>query len=119
MSFCRFSTDDFQCDLYCYESDAGYETIVANNRPRWKVPLPPPVELERDTIAEFVYRTNTVSEMLNHPAMCELKPIGLPHDGAHFCDKTPQEWADTLQMLKDVGYQFPFELIEEARAGDV
>ena len=28
MSYCRWSTDDFACDLYCYESAAEYVTHV-------------------------------------------------------------------------------------------
>lgn len=30
MSYCRWSTDDFTCDLYCYESSEGYVTHVAS-----------------------------------------------------------------------------------------
>jgi DNA repair photolyase len=34
MSYCRWSSDYFNCDLYCYESNSGYETHVAAYRRR-------------------------------------------------------------------------------------
>ena len=34
MSYCRWSTDNFKCDLYCYEDvNGGFTTHVASNRP--------------------------------------------------------------------------------------
>lgn len=41
MSFCRFSSDDFKCDFYAYESVDGYHLHVAGNRPDWKPPRSP------------------------------------------------------------------------------
>lgn len=32
MSICRWSTDNFKCDLYVYESDQGIEICVAGMR---------------------------------------------------------------------------------------
>ena len=29
MAYCRWSSEDYQCDLYCYESKEGYVTKVA------------------------------------------------------------------------------------------
>src|SRR5687767_6611694 len=41
MSYCRWSTDDFQCDLYCYEDvSGGFTTHVAGRRKIWDAPLP-------------------------------------------------------------------------------
>ena len=38
MSYCRFSSDGFQCDLYCYEGADGYYTHVASKRAKEKGP---------------------------------------------------------------------------------
>lgn len=32
MSYCRWSSDNWKCDLYCYEDANGYITHVADNR---------------------------------------------------------------------------------------
>ena len=32
MSYCRWSSDDFQCDVYVFGSDTGFETYVARGR---------------------------------------------------------------------------------------
>lgn len=43
MSYCRWSTDDFLCDLYIYEHYEGFWAIhVASIRRVYHKPLPPP-----------------------------------------------------------------------------
>ena len=41
MSYCRWSSDDFRCDLYIYESAAGFVIHVAANRVEWDPPTSP------------------------------------------------------------------------------
>ena len=48
MSFCRFSSDDFRCDFYAYESEYGYELYVAASRITWDPPPNPLRHLELD-----------------------------------------------------------------------
>ena len=35
MSYCRWSSNNYQCDVYVYESDLGFQTYVAGNRVNW------------------------------------------------------------------------------------
>lgn len=52
MSYCRFSTDDYQCDVYVYEDVGGWwSTHVAGNRPVYAEPLPDPVPFRGNTEA--------------------------------------------------------------------
>ena len=46
MSYCRWSSMDYDCDLYIYESESGFEIHVARRRPDIdRSKLPPPVDI--------------------------------------------------------------------------
>ena len=103
MSYCRWSSDDYQCDLYCYENCAGgITTHVAARRVVFKETTPSPVPF-KDT-AKWVYRANKVSDM---HGSAEFIPIGLPHDGKSFNDETLLGFLTRLKYLKGLGYKFP------------
>ena len=113
MSYCRFSNDDYQCDVYCYEDVmGGFTTHVASNRPVLDVDLPPFVPFEKDQIDAWMARHNAVMAWVEK---AERKPIGLPHDGERFNDPTAGDAADRLQMLKDAGYNVPQYAIDQLR----
>jgi hypothetical protein len=117
MSYCRWSTDDFQCDLYVYEDcDGGYTTHVAGNRPIYQSPLPEPVDLD-DTMA-WLQRHDRVMQMLTE---AKREDITLPHAGERLHDDTAAELLRRLQQLKQIGYRFPdyvLELVAEEAAED-
>ncbi len=104
MSYCRFSSDDFQCDVYVYESDMGYEVHVANYKTNFHEPTPAPIKLTPENILEYVDRVNKVLEMLEK---ADKQPIGLPHDGESYCFDTALQAANCLIQLKVVGYRVP------------
>lgn len=109
MAYCRWSSDDYQCDVYVYQSDRGWVTHVAGRRPVFKAPLPPAVEIG----AEGWYkRYRIVSEMLGRATMVEIEG---DHDGETFTDDTPGECADTLERLRAAGYNVPQYAIDELR----
>lgn len=99
MSYCRWSSDDFACDLYCYESSNGFETHVADNRVVGEVPK----QLNWDA-PDF---------MASHKAQmvfmrdAEREPIGLPLDGESFTDSTLEDFRARLTELRTIGYRFP------------
>lgn len=113
MSYCRFSTDDFQCDVYCYESDAGFQLHVASNKPDFKEPLPPPIdwgEQGQDGFNEkYLKRHRKVMEMVES---ADRISINRPHAGKSFCFDTPDELADFLVVLEGEGYRFPGKVID-------
>ena len=108
MSYCRWSCDDFQCDIYCYESSAGYEIHVAGLKRIFKEPLPDPVDLK--DMDKFFERHRKIMKMCEDS---DLVNIGLPCDGRSYCFDTPKEAADKLIELKKMGYNVPNYAIDE------
>lgn len=111
MSFCRWSSMDFGCDLYCYESDQGYMTHIACNRVVGDIPRAEHL-LTKETLTEFC---SALTEQHKFLDTAERKTIGLPYDGETFCDATLEEFLTTLNVLKDVGYVFPDYVIESVQ----
>ena len=109
MSYCRWSNDDYQCDVYCYaDVSYGYVVHVARNRPVFNEPLPPP---ETDT-RKWFERHQTVSEMMRRATH---RKIGLEYDGETFATGTAVEMAETLEMLRGKGYMVPQYAIDALR----
>lgn len=108
MSYCRFSSDDYQCDVYCYQDICGgYTTHVAESRFVFKEELPPKVPIEN---AAWFARYQKINEMVKQ---ADRKRIGLPFDGHRFNDEDAESCAKRLQQLKDLGYKVPQYAIEE------
>lgn len=106
MAYCRFSSDDFRCDVYVYEDvTGGWTTHVAGNR-RAESYTPMPNDIDFAQMEEW--------EKAN------LVPIKLPHAGETFNDATPGECADRLESLRALGYQVPqraIDLLREEQKG--
>jgi hypothetical protein len=116
VSYCRWSTDDFRCDLYCYQDvSGGWTTHVASSRyvgegrphEDWSLIL----KGEEDA-AEF-WRQHAALEAWLDKAKHES--IGLPYDGATFHDYTLEGFLDLLITLKEAGYCFPDHVIDDVR----
>ena len=123
MSYCRWSTDDYQCDLYCYEDGDGYVTHVANLRVLGEIPpldwtlLEDPPEGDtrtpEDRANEFGRQHNAQLAFLNS---CERVSIGGPYDGDSFHDYSLEDFRNRLLMLREAGYRFPNEVLLEVAA---
>lgn len=103
MSYCRWSSDDYQCDVYVWpDIDGTWRTAVAGRRHVITEPLPPVVPF-----SDF--------EMIGN---AELVDIGLPLDGDQYADATPGECAQRLLTIREAGYNVPQyaidALLEEA-----
>lgn len=120
MSYCRWSSDDFQCDVYVYESvGGGFVTNVAGMRVVFEEPLPQPVPFDKDHLDAFLARHDQVLAMVD---AATREPIGLPYDGEDFVDPDAGTCADRLEALRRIGYRVPDYAIEalreEAEQGD-
>ena len=106
MSYCRWSSDDYQCDVYCYgDVSGGYTTHVAGRRHMIDLStLPPPIPFTVEHQDEWMARHKALMALLEG---ADTKPIGLPYDGQSFNDPTAGEAAERLKMLKEVGYNVP------------
>lgn len=112
MSFCRWSSDDFQCDVYVYEADYGFVIHVANNKVIFQTPLPAVVEYDPDNFQPWFERHAKVSEMVRD---ADKEPITLPHAGETFTLDTANECADKLEYLSSLGYNVPSYAISSLR----
>lgn len=120
MSYCRWSSDDFDCDVYVYaDVRGGWSTHVAGRRVVYKAPLPPEVALPArsdptydEAFEAWFERHRKVKAMRDE---ADLVEIGLPHDGETFSDETPGLCADRLEYLRVLGYHVPQYAIDELR----
>jgi hypothetical protein len=116
MSYCRWSSDGMKCDVYVYESEYGYVCHVAGRKivnlheapecpSLLDVPLGEDGKIKKEVMKAFVEKHREWMEWLSESAIREN--IGLEHDGKTFSCDTPGDMAETLIMLKEVGYQVP------------
>ena len=105
MSICRYSSIDFQCDLYLYETEPnGFSLSVASKRRVYKEPLPP----EEDETDAWMARIARIFMMES-----TLVDIGLPYDGQSFSIDTAEDLLSLVDELERVGYNAPYEHIRE------
>ena len=111
MNYCRFSTNDFQCDLYYYEDCSGeFTTHVASNRRIFNAPLSQVLEIESSGWLERPHRVMEMVEQATH------EKIGLPYDGESFNDPDLESFLSRLLLLQKTGYKFPDYVIDRARS---
>lgn len=111
MSFCRWSSMNFGCDLYCYEAEQGYVTHVANQRIIGDVPKVDSylfLNYTQENVEKFFEQQKAQFEFLD---TAERRPIGLKYDGQTFYDDK-DTFLSRLNMLREEGYRFP-EITEE------
>lgn len=111
MSYCRWSSDNWKCDLYCYaDSTGGWTTHVASNR--IVVELPELPEFTPETSEEYFKVHAEQSKLLDD---CKRVSIGLEFDGDSFNDSTIEDFRDRLIMLREAGYSFPDYVLERVQ----
>lgn len=117
MSYCRFSSDDWQCDVYVYEDvSGGWTTHVAERKHVFTEPLPEQVPIgpgfSKAQFKRWAKRNRVVNDMVSK---AELIAIGLTEDGKDFNHGTPGECAHHLEYLRSLGYRVPQYVIDELR----
>ena len=116
MSYCRWSTNDFGCDLYVYASgDNEYTIHVAGNRAVGNVPKITSDYMDagdpKDMVRCEEWRSQHQAQ-LDWLMDCEREKITLPYAGESFY--LPQEQAVAkLLELKELGYKFPDYVIKD------
>lgn len=120
MSYCRWSSDDWQCDVYVYEDVGGWwQTYVAGRKRRLRegVTFPPPIHQAADPHA-WVARHAAVMEMIhekNEGVLWDWETLPETPDGDSFRDSSPGECADRLEWLRAIGFNVPQYAIDELR----
>lgn len=115
MSYCRWSSDGFACDVYVYEDVMGGFTChvarskIVNLHEAPEEPKMPSdfgiVSDNNDWIPEYMEKSKLRSEWLENHAIREN--IGLEFDGKTFNTESATSMANELTMLKNMGYQVP------------
>lgn len=113
MSYCRFSSDNFQCDLYVYMSGDDQITIhVANARPDMTgIPDNPYFRYFKGEI-EAADVSALHKEWTDAFDKVEYHEIGGRWDGADIkC--SIEEAVEYLKKMKEDGYKFPENVIDD------
>lgn len=114
MSYCRWSSNNWDCDLYCYKSDSGYTTHVASYRKVGGTPIPRvDVQLLLSGQAAEYWAAYKAQRAWLEAA--ERVKIGLTYDGQSFDDDTLEEFLDRVTMLRDAGYHVPAYVFDAIR----
>ena len=123
MAYCRWSSDNFKCDLYVFEVvGGGYQVHIAGTRVVGEVPplmwprLEPGELIEDD---DFYLLEQSYKAQGDFLETAERVPIGLPWDNTSFWFQELGELRMFLNAAKTIGYQFPdeiFDIIEEEMA---
>lgn len=115
MSYCRWSSDDWQCDVYVYEDcDGGWTTHVAVRRQLNVLRNPYPFQPGSFNRWLVMHRVQ-MDLMKEEPAdWLDLAAIG-PEAGESYNDRTPGECADRLEALKVKGFNVPQYAIDTLR----
>lgn len=117
MSYCRWSSDDHQCDLYVYGSDVGGREViyihVAARRVLYRSPLPERVGPSHD-LDGWLARAVEVQRMVDEATRV---PIGGPHDGQtfEFDEDDRAGAADLVEELIAAGYRAPAHVAQVLR----
>jgi hypothetical protein len=116
MSYCRWSSMNWTCDLYCYaDITGGWTTHVA---PRRRIDAVP-----EDRQEDFIARKISIAEytQLHSQQMIALQripfePLRLPHAGETFHDSTLAQFKRRLLELRQLGYRFPDDVFDQIDA---
>ncbi|MBY0561517.1 hypothetical protein [Hyphomicrobium sp.] len=123
MSYCRWSSADWSCDLYCYEDVAGgWTTHVAVNRIVGDVPKTPDWPDKRlepgspELMAWAAAMSAAMKAQDDWLDTADRVSIGGPYDGRTFNSPTLEEFKALLLELRAAGYPFPDYVLETVNA---
>jgi hypothetical protein len=115
MSYCRFSTNGFRCDLYVYADAEGFTVHVAASRIPEDAPELPDIQTLA-AAADWSGYLQAQRALSDYLLGCERTPIGGPHDGATFHLPNLDALHARLRALRDDGYRFPDSVLEAVAA---
>lgn len=147
MSYCRFSSNNWMCDVYVYEGMGGrFVTHVAGNQ----LAFPPIPDIlfsswstrlvawfggkwdrdkrgmvypsrRKEVLAKGWFAVLSFWYRWIHMGTLRLIPrrsIGLPHSGKTFDDDSAEDCAYRLEELRDLGYRVPQAAISSLRSSE-
>ena len=115
MSYCRWSSDDFGCDVYAYESAEGFTVHVAVSRYTGDIPKLPPMPFNQGD-EKWAKWFKAYHEQQAAVAVSPQADIGGEYDGKTFVYADLQAFYDGLLDIRTKGYHVPdyvFDCIQE------
>lgn len=117
MSVCRWSSDDFRCDLYVYSAEEGYACHVATMRHDWE----PPEGGDRALLAlagkipseEWMDRYRHYHDALDAAPMV---PVESPYAGCWWEGLEEEDLWPLIVALSESGCHVPESLLLEAKS---
>lgn len=105
MSYCRFSSDGFQCDAYVYDdAEFGGLTIhLASQRYTFHEPVPPEPPISGDPALWFAWHQNIMALVEESP----LEAIDDPWAGKSWCCLSESEALRILAEARRRGFRIP------------
>lgn len=113
MSYCRWSSDNFSCDIYCYDHGGGFTIHVAGNRVIGDIPKLPPFPTDPGddkAINAYVAAHQMQMEFLR---LCQREDIELPYAGETLQVDSAEDCVRKLLELREIGYRVPQYAIDE------
>jgi hypothetical protein len=114
MSYCRWSSDDFTCDLYAWHDISDNIVIhCSSNRRVWPEDLLPPKCSDDATTQEWAERFMEVMKLVDQTELIELD---FEYAGERIACGTRSEAIEKFLELREIGYKFPDAVIEMLKA---
>jgi hypothetical protein len=115
MSYCRWSSDNFNCDLYCFEHCGGWwQTYVASSRQRVWFRMFHWITDKRIHSIRGKYAMRIPRFQTWHwPHWLTHKPIRHPLAGAAYEDPTEADMFERIWKLNQQGFKVPQHLLTE------
>ena len=107
MSYCRSSSMNWMCDLYCYGDIEGRWVTHVGFQRKVREPKPSMTDAMMDGDAPAALEKH-MADLASIP----YEPIELPHAGTTIVDDTLEGFRDTLLMPRKTGYRFPDSVLE-------
>lgn len=113
MAYCRWSSDNWNCDLYCYEDVSGGFTIhIAGRRRIGEIPSDRWEDFMSGRIGAEEF-AKLHREQLDVADNLPLIHIDLPHAGECFNEASLEEFKNRLLYLRGLGYNFPDHVLDQ------
>jgi hypothetical protein len=116
MSYCRWSSNNYTCDVYVFLGGDGWTIHVAQARYKFETPLPPTLNILEVGGNEWLAREKERHRILDQT---ETVKIGLPYDGCTLIAATAGECAQQLEQLLAAGYVVPQDVIDMLLNDDI
>jgi hypothetical protein len=114
MSYCRWSDLNHTCDVYAYQAEDGFQIHLSSMRRMGPHPYVPWIEAINEEISTEELH-HVYSKYLASISDAALVDNGLLDEPVSYSFLKIKDFYNQLLELKDQGFNFPDEVIEEVK----